>query len=112
MPSESVPEISVRQLKEKLDRQENVVLLDIREPHEVKLARIEGAVHIPMGEVPQRVEELSREKEILVHCHTGMRSLLVGQYLLEAGFPRVASVAGGIEAWSREIDPKVPRYFS
>jgi len=112
VPSESVPEISVRQLKEKLDRQENVVLLDIREPHEVKLARIEGAVHIPMGEIPQRVEELSREKEILVHCHTGMRSLLVGQYLLEAGFPRVASVAGGIEAWSREIDPKVPRYFS
>ena len=71
---------------------------------------IEGANLIPLGELPQRAHELDREKEIFVLCHSGMRSERAAELLRSAGFPRVANVAGGIDAWSEEIDPNVPRY--
>ena len=85
-------------------------LLDVREPFEFEVARIEGANLIPLGELPGRVGELDREKEILVLCHSGMRSAQAAEFLQQAGFARVANVAGGIDAWSTEIDPDVPRY--
>ncbi len=89
---------------------ESVFVLDVREPHELAVAAIEGAVHIPMAQIPQRVGELPRDREIVVLCHMGARSERVTQFLRASGFDRAVNLAGGIDAWSREIDPAVPRY--
>ena len=90
----------------------DVLLLDCREPDEHATARIEGATLIPMREIPERLAELEpwRNKPIVVHCHHGMRSMRVAQFLRDSGFARAQSMRGGIEAWSLEIDPGVPRY--
>lgn len=90
----------------------DVLLLDCREPDEHATARIDGAKLIPMREIPERFAELERwrSKPIVVHCHHGMRSLRVAQFLRESGFAGAQSMRGGIEAWSLEIDPDVPRY--
>ena len=86
-------------------------LLDVREPWEVQTARIAGSVLIPMGEVPARAhQELDPEEHIVVVCHHGMRSLNVTQWLRQQGFEKVQSMRGGIDQWSRTIDPKVPLY--
>jgi rhodanese-related sulfurtransferase len=89
-----------------------VFLLDCRTPEEHATARIAGAVLIPMQELPDRLAELEphRSQAIIVHCHHGMRSLRVTRWLRERGFPCVQSMAGGIEAWSTDVDPTVPRY--
>lgn len=89
-----------------------VFLLDCRTPEEHAGARIAGAVLIPMQELPDRLAELEphRGRAIIVHCHHGMRSLRVTRWLRERGFPQVQSMAGGIEAWSTDVDPAVPRY--
>jgi rhodanese-related sulfurtransferase len=86
------------------------ILLDVREPFEIEMAQIEGANLIPLGQLPARFHELDREKEIFVFCHSGVRSGQAAEFLRSAGLPKVANVAGGIDAWSREIDPDVPRY--
>ncbi|HMJ07342.1 MAG TPA: molybdopterin-synthase adenylyltransferase MoeB [Chthoniobacterales bacterium] len=104
------PEISVRELKRKLDAREAILLLDVREPHEFEIAQIEGAQLIPLGDLPERLGELPRDREIVVHCHSGMRSAAAVQLLQKAGFPRALNLAGGIDAWSAEIDPSVARY--
>jgi rhodanese-related sulfurtransferase len=90
----------------------DVLLLDCREPDEHATARIEGARLIPMRDIPERLAELEpwRSKPIVVHCHHGMRSLRVAQFLRDNGFDRAQSMRGGIEAWSLEVDPGVPRY--
>lgn len=85
-------------------------LLDVREADELALCRIAGALHIPMNDVPARLGELSREDDIVVFCHHGGRSQSVAAYLKEQGFARVRNLSGGIEAWSLEVDPTVPRY--
>ncbi len=88
-----------------------VVLLDVREAWEVQTAAIEGSVNVPMGEVPARVHtELDPDDRIVVICHHGMRSLSVTAWLRREGFDHVQSLAGGLDQWSREIDPSVPRY--
>ncbi|MFM8415762.1 MAG: rhodanese-like domain-containing protein [Planctomycetota bacterium] len=91
---------------------ESFLLLDCREPDEHAIARIDGAVLIPMQTIPERLAELEphRAGRIVVHCHHGVRSLRVARYLLERGFPQVQSMAGGIDAWSLEVDPTTPRY--
>lgn len=108
-----VPELTPEQFRnrwpEKTDS-DNVVLLDVREPAELQLAALEGAVHIPMREVPQRLHELDRETALVVVCHGGARGRQVAGYLLGAGFEHVFNLTGGIDAWSQEIDPQVPRY--
>lgn len=88
------------------------LLLDCRTPEEHTLARIDGGVLIPMQELPGRIGELAalRDQQIIVHCHHGMRSLRVAQWLRDQGFGRATSMAGGIDAWSGQIDPSVPRY--
>jgi rhodanese-related sulfurtransferase len=88
------------------------LLLDCRTPDEHALARIDGAVLIPMQDLPGRIGEIAtfRDQRIIVHCHHGMRSLRVAQWLRDQGFGRVTSMAGGIDAWSGQIDPSVPRY--
>jgi rhodanese-related sulfurtransferase len=88
-----------------------VVLVDVREPWEVATAQIKGSKTIPMGEIPGRVfQELDPEAHIVTVCHGGVRSLNVANWMRNQGFDKVQSLAGGIDGWSREIDPTVPRY--
>jgi rhodanese-related sulfurtransferase len=87
-----------------------VVLLDVREPMEVALANISGATCIPMREVPGRLDEIARDQPIVVMCHSGIRSRQVAAFLSASGFPEVFNLAGGIDAWSQELDPGIPRY--
>jgi len=88
------------------------LLLDCREPDEHAIARIEGARLIPMREIPERLAELEpwRSKPVVVHCHHGVRSLRVVQWLRQQGFAHAQSMRGGIDAWSLEVDPTIPRY--
>jgi rhodanese-related sulfurtransferase len=86
-------------------------LIDVREPSEFEAARIEGATLIPMGDVPSRAhQELDPDEHIVVYCHHGVRSLNVTAWLRQQGFEKSQSMAGGIDAWSRRVDPKVPLY--
>jgi len=87
-----------------------VVLLDVREPVELEMAAVPAALHVPMRDVPARLTEFDRETPIVVMCHTGRRSYMVAQYLVGNGFSQVFNLRGGIDAWSTEIDPQVPRY--
>ena len=103
-------QIGVEQLRDLLARGEMPVILDVREPDETRLARFAGAMEIPMGQVPRRLDELSRDDRIVVLCHHGVRGGRVAAYLDQEGFRRVANLSGGIDAWSMLIDPKVPRY--
>jgi molybdopterin/thiamine biosynthesis adenylyltransferase/rhodanese-related sulfurtransferase len=105
-----VPEISVQELKRQLDARELVELIDVREPFEYEIARIDGAKLMPLGELPQRLSEIKRGGHTIVHCHTGMRSARAVELLQQQGFANVFNLAGGIDAWSDEIDPTVPKY--
>ncbi|NCY01906.1 MAG: rhodanese [Planctomycetia bacterium] len=89
-----------------------MLLLDCRTPEEHATARIAGAVLVPMQELPERVAELEpwRTRRIIVHCHHGVRSLRVTHWLRDRGFAQVSSLQGGIDAWSTDVDPSVPRY--
>jgi|SRR5262245_13818497 len=105
-------DIDVRTVKQMLDSGEKFVLLDCREPSEVAAARIAGSTHIPMRDIPARLADLQPHKteRVIVHCHHGGRSLRVAQFLRQQGFEQAQSMAGGIDTWSLEIDPNVPRY--
>jgi rhodanese-related sulfurtransferase len=87
-----------------------VVLLDVRESWERETARIEPSLHIPMGDVPARVQELDPDDHVVVYCHMGVRSLNVTAWLRQQGYENAQSMAGGIDRWSRFVDPKVPIY--
>jgi adenylyltransferase/sulfurtransferase len=107
---QEIPTISVRDLKRKIDAREPFRLLDVREIFEHEIARIDGAKLIPLREIGGRAEELPREEQIIVHCHSGKRSAQAVRLLRERGFRNVYNLEGGIDAWSSEIDPAVPRY--
>ena len=94
-----------------LDAQrEKPVLLDVREPWEYEKAHIEGALLIPMREVPARVAQIDEAKEVVAICHHGGRSMQVAMFLEKNGFKRVHNLVGGLDAWSRSVDPAVPLY--
>jgi rhodanese-related sulfurtransferase len=103
-------EITPAEVKQRLDRGEKLVLIDVREPWEFSVCRIEGAKLIPMGTVPANLQALDTDDEIVVYCHHGVRSLDVTVWLRGQGVEGAKSLAGGIERWSVEIDPNVPRY--
>jgi sulfur-carrier protein adenylyltransferase/sulfurtransferase len=103
-------EIDVTELKAKLDRGDDFVLIDVREPHEYRIASIPGAKLIPLGEFPKHVGELNPESDIVIHCKSGMRSARACGILKQAGFQKVRNVVGGILAWSDKVDPSVPKY--
>jgi len=86
------------------------LLLDVREPWELSLASLPEVLNIPMAQVPDRLDELAADREIVVICHHGSRSLLVAAFLQQSGFDAVINLTGGIDAWSREVDPTVPIY--
>jgi rhodanese-related sulfurtransferase len=92
------------------ERGSNVVLLDVREQVELEIAAVADVLHIPMREIPARLVELDRGVPLVVMCHSGGRSRRVAEFLLGNGFSRVFNLRGGIDAWSTEIDPQVPRY--
>jgi rhodanese-related sulfurtransferase len=103
-------EIAPAELKARLERREPVVLLDVRQEWELRLCRLDGALHIPIEEIEYRTEELDPEAEIVVFCHQGIRSAAVAQYLRQLGFGRVRNLAGGLDLWARTVDPAMPRY--
>lgn len=102
--------ISVKELKDRLDKGDKIFLLDVREPHEYSMAKIEGSVLIPLGTLPTSLDQLNTDDEIVALCHRGMRSADAVGFLLQQGFNNVKNLIGGIDAWSVEIDPEVPRY--
>jgi rhodanese-related sulfurtransferase len=104
-------EITVAEVKTKLDAGESFTLLDVREPWEFETAKIAGAKVIPMGDIPSRAhQELDPDEHIVVLCHHGVRSMNVTVWLRQQGFEKVQSMRGGIDAWSRQVDEKVPKY--
>ena len=105
----SVPHISVQQLQERLARGEDIIVVDVREPHEFEIVNI-GGVLIPLGELPNRVSELDSSRDIAVLCHHGGRSARAVRFLRELGFKKVANLAGGIDEWAKKIDTSLPRY--
>jgi molybdopterin/thiamine biosynthesis adenylyltransferase/rhodanese-related sulfurtransferase len=107
---EEVPAISVQELKRKLDHDEAIQLIDVREPFEAEIAKIDHALLIPLGELPDRLRQLNRESYMVVHCHTGVRSAKAVRLLKRAGFDQVFNLDGGIDRWSDEIDPTVQKY--
>jgi molybdopterin/thiamine biosynthesis adenylyltransferase/rhodanese-related sulfurtransferase len=104
-----IPQISVKDLKARRDAGEDIFLLDVREPYEVQIAQIGGKL-IPQNDVPQRLAEIPRDREIVVHCRSGARSQRIAEFLKQSGYQNVVNLAGGILAWSDEIDPSVQKY--
>jgi sulfur-carrier protein adenylyltransferase/sulfurtransferase len=104
-----VPEITSPQLKARLDRGDELFILDVREPHEYQICNLQGYL-IPLGELPRRAHELDSSREIVVHCKSGKRSAEAVDFLRKAGFGKIFNLKGGILGWSNEVDPSVPKY--
>jgi adenylyltransferase/sulfurtransferase len=108
-PQTTVPEIAPRELKARLDRGDEIFILDVREPHEYQICNLGGTL-IPLGDLSKRVNELDSSREIVAHCRSGKRSAEAVEFLRSAGFRKVLNLKGGILAWSDEVDPSVPKY--
>jgi molybdopterin/thiamine biosynthesis adenylyltransferase/rhodanese-related sulfurtransferase len=106
----AIPLISANELKQRMDAKESLTLIDVREPWEYEAAQINGSRLIPLGELKSRMNEVPREGMIVLHCHSGYRSEQGALLLTQAGFKNVYNLEGGIDAWSRDVDPDVPRY--
>jgi rhodanese-related sulfurtransferase len=109
-PVDGIPQVSVQELKRKLDAKEDVFVLDVREPHEHKIANL-GASLIPVGDIERRASELAAKKnsEIIVYCKAGVRSQKAALALKHAGFTNISNLTGGILAWAEKIDPSMPK---
>jgi adenylyltransferase/sulfurtransferase len=105
----SMTDISVEELKKRLDRGDDLFVLDVREPHEYQICNIGGYL-IPLNDLPKRVSELDSSREIVVHCKMGGRSAKAADFLRQSGFTKVHNLTGGINAWAERVDPKVPKY--
>ena len=104
-----IPQLTVKELKRRIDAGEDVFILDVREPYEYKIAQIGGKL-IPQNDVPNRLSEIDRDREVIVQCRSGVRSQKIAEFLKQQGYPRVVNLAGGILAWADEIDPKMQKY--
>lgn len=106
-----VRQLTARELEKRIEEDAaSMVLLDVREPWEWGVCRLPGSITISLGKIPARAEELSRDAEIVVLCHHGIRSRHASMYLERAGFTNLNNLVGGIDAWAREVDPKMPTY--
>ena len=103
-------EISVRELKQKLDQGEPILLIDVREPLEHQIVHLDEALLIPLNNLPQQADQLDPNREIVIYCHHGMRSMQATYYLYQLGFQNVKSLSGGIDHWAIEINPTLNRY--
>jgi adenylyltransferase/sulfurtransferase len=108
--AENDSETTVEELKRRLDRREQVFILDVRNPEEYQICRIPGSTLIPLPELPRRLGELDQDREIIVHCKSGMRSFKAQQFLRGQGFRAIKNLKGGILAWADKIDPSMPKY--
>ena len=109
--SQPMPEITATELKERLDRGDDVQVIDVREPNEYEIARIPDSKLIPLGQVVGRMSEIDPSRETVVHCKMGGRSAKAIEALKRAGFTgHLTNLKGGITAWSNEVDPNVPKY--
>jgi adenylyltransferase/sulfurtransferase len=104
------PELTVEELKQRLDLKEELFILDVRNPEEIQICRLPGSTVIPLPALPQRFGELDRNRELIVHCKSGMRSQKAIQFLRQQGFTKLKNLKGGILAWAERIDPSMPRY--
>jgi adenylyltransferase/sulfurtransferase len=104
-----IAQLTVKELKRRIDLGEDLFILDVREPFEYQIANI-GATLIPLNDIPKRLAEIPRDREIIVHCKAGVRSQRVAEYLSQAGYAQVTNLTGGILAWADEIDPKLQKY--
>lgn len=105
-----VDEVAPEQLKAEIDAGQHPQVVDVREAWELEISRIEGVIHIPMAEIPARLDELDRDQPVTVMCRSGGRSLRVAHYLAQNGFARVSNLTGGILAWGERIDPSLRPY--
>jgi rhodanese-related sulfurtransferase len=105
-------EISARELADRIREGKLLRIVDVREDWEREIGHLEGDVHIPMNEIPGRLADARAPEggELVIYCHAGVRSMMVAAFLEQNGVPRALSLAGGIDAWSSEVDPRVPRY--
>jgi adenylyltransferase/sulfurtransferase len=108
-PTVQVPEIEPKELKLRLDRGDDVFILDVREPHEYQICHLNGYL-IPLGDLPKRAHELDSAREIVAHCRSGKRSAEAVDFLRKAGFRKIWNLKGGILAWSDQVDPSLPKY--
>ena len=106
-----IQEITATELKRRMDAGDDIQLIDVRQPDEYAFARIEGAKLIPLGEIVRRMNEIDRNKEIVLQCKVGGRSAKAIEILTQAGFEgKMSNLKGGITAWSNEVDPSVLKY--
>ncbi|QPK64655.1 rhodanese [Methylomonas sp. LL1] len=105
-----ITQCTALQLQQRLENGDSVLLLDVREPNEFAFAHIQGSLHIPLRQLPERSQELDSAQDIVVICHHGMRSQQACLFLEQYGFDRLYNLKGGIDAWSVTCDPSVPRY--
>ncbi len=114
MSAENTPklanDITCAELKNHMDRGDNIVLLDVRNPDEYDFCKIAGSTLMPLNELPTRFKELSKDSAIVAQCRSGGRSAKAAAFLREQGFPNVANLTGGILAWSDQVDPSIPKY--
>jgi adenylyltransferase/sulfurtransferase len=104
-----IAEITPRDLKARLDRGDDIFILDVREPHEYQICNLKGHL-IPVGDLPKRAHELDSSREIVAHCRSGVRSANAVQFLKTAGFRKILNLQGGILAWADQVDPSMPKY--
>ena len=107
--TDGIAEITAKDLKARLDKGDDIFILDVREPHEFQICNLKGKL-IPLGELPRRVAELDSSREMVVHCRSGKRSADAIQFLQKAGFRKLLNLKGGVLAWSDEVDPSMPKY--
>lgn len=105
-----VPVLTVEELKARLDAGEAITLLDVREPDELEISRLEGVVEVPLGQLPDRIGELDPNATTVVVCRSGARSERATAFLLAHGFRSVTNLAGGMNAWAQRVDPSLPVY--
>ena len=106
----TVKKLSATELKNKIEQEEKLFLLDVREPNEYEYSHIANSILIPLNQIPNRLSELDPEQEIVVICHHGMRSQQAANYLAQSGFNNISNLTGGIDAWSCNCDSSVRRY--
>jgi sulfur-carrier protein adenylyltransferase/sulfurtransferase len=106
----NVPQVSVEELKQRLDRGEKPLLLDVREPHEYALSDLPGAIKVPLQTLPKNLEKVPRDRELVVYCRSGGRSANAVQFLRQMGYEKAVNLAGGINAWAERIDPALRKY--
>ena len=105
-----IEEITVSELNKKISNKEEFILLDVRTDSEYYLSSIEGSMHIPMNNVPNKLDSLDSDKEIIVQCKSGIRSARICEFLIQKGYSNIKNLQGGIVAWAEQIDPSIIVY--